>query len=144
MDVMADLRIDEAPLTLFAVGDVTVPVRGIVMEVPSLISGKEKETLDWGPLSWQFNHLLVTSDFAAEYLAEWTLRNAPANAVRKRTARTVALFRPGAGRGPTAELSVPGNGTTARVTGAGISGELDRETLRTVLLDLFGQGAPAS
>jgi hypothetical protein len=130
----------QAPLILFAVGDVTAPVRGIVMEVPSLIPGKEKETLDWGPLSWQFNYLLVPLDFAAEYLAEWTLRNAPANAVRKKTARTVALFGPGAGREPTAELSVLGNGTAAHVTGARINGDFDKSAIKRIMLQLFDQG----
>jgi hypothetical protein len=110
------------------------------MEVPSLIPGKEKETLAWGPLSWQFNHLLVTLDFAAEYLAEWTLRNAPSNAFHKKTPRTVALFRPGTGPAPVAELSVLGDGTTARVTGAGIDGEFDKGALRTIMLDLLGRG----
>jgi hypothetical protein len=56
----------------------------------------------------------------------------------------VTLFRPGDGVTPAAELSVLGNGTTARFTGAGISGELDKETLRTVLLGLFGQGSPTA
>lgn len=127
----------QAPLTLFAVGDATAPVRGIVMEVPSLIPGKEKETLAWGPLSWQFNHLLVTKDFAAEYLAEWTLRNPPSNGFHKKTPRAVALFHPGAGPTPAAELSVLGDGTTARVTGQGIHGEFDKDALRAVMLDLL-------
>lgn len=131
----------QPPLTLFAVGDATAPVSGIVMEVPSLIPGKEKETLAWGPLSWQFNHLLVTQDFAAEYLAEWTLRNAPSNAFRKKTPRTVALYRPGEGPTPAAELAVLGNGTTARVTGQGIDGEFDMNALRAIMLDLLGRGA---
>ena len=128
----------QAPLILFALGDATAPVRGVVMEVPSLIPGKEKETLEWGPLSWQFNHLLVTVDFAAQYLTEWTLRSTPANTLRKRAARTVTLYRPGEGGTPTAELAVVGDGTTARVTGAGVSGEYDSAGLRAVLLDLFG------
>jgi hypothetical protein len=131
----------QAPLTLFAVGDATTRVRGIVMEVPSLIPGKEKETLRWGPLSWQFNHLLVTQDFAGEYLAEWTLRNVPSNAFHKKTPRTVALYRPGEGAAPTAELAVLGNGTTARVTGQGIDGEFDMIALRAIMLDLLGRGA---
>jgi hypothetical protein len=90
----------------------------------------------------QFNHLLVTQGFAAEYLAESALRNAPSNSFHKKTARTVTLFRPGTGPRPTAELSILGDGTTARVKGPGINGELDKEALRTVLLDLFDQGTP--
>lgn len=111
------------------------------MEVPSLIPGKEKETLRWGLLSWQFNHLLVAQDFAAEYLAEWTLRNVPSNAFHKKPPRTVALYRPGEGAAPTAELAVLGNGTTARVTGQGIDGEFDMIALSAIMLDLIGRGA---
>ena len=76
------------------------------MEVPSLIPGKEKETLRWGPLSWQFNHLLVTQDFAAEYLAEWTLRNVPSNAFHKKPPRMVALVL-GTARGPRRRRKLP-------------------------------------
>jgi hypothetical protein len=133
----------QAPLILFALGDATAPVRGIVMEVPSLIPGKEKETLEWGPLSWQFNHLLATVDFAAQYLTEWTIKSTPANALRKKAARTVALYRPGEEGTPAAELAVAGDGTSARVAGAGVSGEYDSAGLRAVLLDLFGQGGAA-
>lgn len=82
------------------------------MEVPSLIPGKEKETLRWGPLSWQFNHLLVTQDFAAEYLAEWTLRNVPSNAFHKKPPRMVALYRHGEGAAPAAETPSGAHGET--------------------------------
>jgi hypothetical protein len=134
----------QAPLTLFAVGDTAAPVRGIVMEVPSLTTGTDKENPAREPLSWQFNHLLVTPDFAAEYLAESAIRNAPANAFHKKTARTVTLFRPGTGPKPTAELSILGDGTTARVKGLGINGEFDRAALKTIALQLFEQGTPSA
>jgi hypothetical protein len=132
----------QAPLTMFAIGDAAAPVRGILMEVPSLTNGKDKGNPALEPLSVQFNHLLVTQGFAAEYLTESALRNAPSNSFHKKTARTVALFRPGTGPKPTAELSILGDGTTARVKGPGINGELDKEALRTLLLDLLDQGIP--
>ena len=132
-----------ALLTLFAVGDAAVPVRGIVMEVPSLTADKNKEDPVLEPLSWQFNHLLVTPDFAAEYLAESTIRNAPANAFHKKTARTVTLFRPGTGPKPTAELSILGDGTTAHAKGPGINGEYDAAALKTITLQLFVRGTPS-
>jgi len=134
----------QAPLTLFAVGDAAAPVRGIVMEVPSLTTGKDKGNPAPEPLGLQFNHLLVTQDFAAEYLAEWTLRNAPSNAFHKKTARTVTLFRPGTGPKPTAELSILGDGTTARVKGPGINGEFDKAALKKIALQLFEQGTPSA
>ncbi len=134
----------QAPLTLFAVGDATAPVRGIVMEVPSLITGTGKEDLVREPLSWQFNHLLVTRDFAAEYLAESAVRNAPANAFHKKAARAVTLFRPGTGPKPAAELSILGDGTTAHVKGPGINGKYDRAALKAIALQLFEKGTPSA
>jgi hypothetical protein len=134
----------QAPLTLFAVGDAAAPVRAIVMEVPSFTTGKGKENSAWEPLRWQFNHLLVTPDFAAQYLAESAIRNTPANAFHKKAARTVSLFRPGAGPNPTAELSILGDGTTARVKGPGITGEFGPAALKTIALQLFEQAAPSA
>lgn len=83
------------------------------MEVPSLNTGKGREAPARDPLSWQFNQLLVSPDFAAQYLAESATRNAPANAFGKKTARTVALYRPGTSPQPATELSILGNKTTA-------------------------------
>jgi hypothetical protein len=134
----------QAPLTLFAVGDTAAPVRGIVMEVPSLTTGKDKGNPAPEPLGLQFNHLLVTQDFAAEYLAEWTLRNVPSNAFHKKTARTVTLFRPGRGPKPTAELSILGDGKTSRVKGPGINGEFDKAALKKIALQLFEQGTTSA
>jgi hypothetical protein len=134
----------QAPLTMFAIGDAVAPVRGIVMEVPSLTNGKDQGNPALEPLSVQFNHLLVTQGFAAEYLAESALRNAPSNAFHKKTARTVALFRPGTGPKPTAELSILGDGTTARVKGPGINGEFDRAALKKIALQLFEQGTSSA
>jgi hypothetical protein len=131
----------QAPLTLFAAGDAAAPVRGIVMEVPSLPARKDNGNSAFDPLSWQFNHLLVTPDFAAQYLAGAAVWKAPENAFHKKTARTVSLYRPGAGPAPTAELTVLGDGTTARVKGPGISGVFDEAALKTIALQLFRQGA---
>ena len=134
----------QAPLSLFGVADAVAPIRGIVMEVPSFSSGKSNENVGLEPLSWQFNHLLATADFAAEYLAESAIKTAPANAFHKKTARTVGLFRPGAGLKPRAELSILGRGTTASVKGPGIDGEVDATAMKAIALQLFEQGAASA
>ena len=112
------------------------------MEIPAVpagTGGQGSSALD--PLSWQFNHLLVTPDFAAQYLAEAAVSKAPENAFRKKTARTISLYRPGAGPPPAAELTVLGDGTMARVKGPDISGVFDEAALKTIALELFRKGA---
>lgn len=134
-----------APLSLFGVGDETEPVRGVVMAVPVAPPGKADELTKPSPVTDVFDHILTTTIHAAEFLADRVIRPAPAkNHFQKQPHRLVTLFRPGDGLTPAAELSILGNGTTARVTGAGISGELDKETLRTILLDLLDQGTPTA
>lgn len=44
---------------------------------------------------------------------------------------------------PAAELSVPSDGTTARVTGASVNGEYDKAALQQIPLGLFAYGTPA-
>jgi len=134
-----------APLSLFGVGDETEPVRGVVMAVPVAPPGKAEEPAKPSPVTDVFDHILTTTIHAAEFLADRVIRPAPAkNHFQKQPPRLVALFRPGDGLAPAAELSILGNGATAQVTGPGISGDLDKESLRTVLLDLFGQGTPTT
>jgi hypothetical protein len=134
-----------APLSLFGVGDETEPVRGVVMAVPVRPPGKAEEFAKPSPIADVFDHILTTTGHAAEFLADRVITPAPTeNRFQKQPHRLVTLFRPGDRVTPAAELSVLGNGTTARVAGAGVSGEFDKETLRTVLLDLFGRGAPAT
>jgi hypothetical protein len=131
-------------VNLFAIGDEATPVRGIVVEIPDAVPGTREHAESMGPLGLLFYYTLHTPGSAAEFLADWTLRPSPAKRFQKQPPRKISLFRPGDGVTPTAELSVLGNGTTARVTGAGISGELDKETLRTVILGLFGRGSPTA
>lgn len=132
-----------APLSLFAIGDETEPARGIVMAVPVAPPGKAQEISKPSPIADVFDHILTTTAHAADFLAGRVIKPAPArNRLQKQPPRLVTLFRSGGGLTPAAELSVLGNGTTARVTGAGVSGEFDKESLRTVLLDLFKRGTP--
>jgi hypothetical protein len=46
----------------------------------------------------------------------------------------VTLYRAGDGLQPAAELSVLGDATTARVTGASVDGEYDKASLQEILL----------
>ena len=132
-----------APLTLFAVGDEAEPVRGIVMAVPVTPLRRAGERAKPSPVDDVFDHLLTTTARAAEFLADRVIRPAPADSeFQEQPHHLVTLYRSGDGLTPAARLSVLGNGTTARVTGAGLSGDFDKEMLRTVLLRLFGQGRP--
>jgi hypothetical protein len=132
-----------APLTLLAVGDEAEPVRGIVMAVPATPLRQAGERAASSPLAGVFDHLLTTAARAAEFLADRVIRPAPADSeFHEQPHHLVTLYRSGDGLRPAARLSVLGNGTTARVTGAGLSGEFDREMLQTVLLRLFAQGRP--
>jgi hypothetical protein len=136
------------PLCLFALGDQAERVRGLVVEAPISLPDTDRKYPNYkklGPLGWLYNYALLTPDAAAFMLAEW-VSSVPPDSPRgpRQPPYVVTLFRPGGGLKPAAELSVLGNGTTARVAGAGVSGEFDKETLRTVLLDLFGTGTPAT
>jgi hypothetical protein len=132
-----------APLTLFAVGDEAEPVRGVVMAVPVTPPGQAGERAEPSPLADVFDHLLTTTADAAEFLADQVIRPAPADSeFQERPHRVVTLYRAVDGLRPAGRLSVLGNGTTARVTGAGLSGEFGQQMLRTVLLRLFDQGRP--
>jgi hypothetical protein len=124
-----------APLSLFALGGDVGPVRGIVMAY-LVRTGRPR------PVADIFAHVLATEVRSAELLAEWVIRAAPKpSRFRGQPPRLVSLFHPGSGGVPMVELSVLGNGTTAQVAGPGVAGELDMAALRTVLLDLFGEGA---
>jgi hypothetical protein len=130
------------PLCLFALGDQAEPMRGLVLEAPISLPDNDRKHPNHkklGPLGWLYSYTLLTPGAAALMLAESVSSVPPGTPSSPRQPPyVVILFRPGGGLTPAAELSVLGNGTTARVTGAGISGELDKETLRTVLLDLLG------
>jgi hypothetical protein len=130
-----------APLSCFAIGDETEPVRGVVMAVPVAPPGKAKASAKPSPVADVFDHILTTPSRAAEFLAARVILPVPGGTgLQEQPPRLVTLFRPGAGLTPLAELAVAGDGTIARVTGAGVSGEYDSAGLRAVLLDLFGRG----
>jgi hypothetical protein len=134
------------PLCVFALGDQAEPVRGLVVEAPISIPDSDRKYPNYkklGPLGWLYSYALLMPSAAAFMLAEW-VSSIPPDSPRDpgQPPYVITLFRAGEGLTPTAELSVLGNGTTARVTGAGISGDFDKEALRTVLLDLFGRGTP--
>jgi hypothetical protein len=142
--VTASAGPDLRPLCLFALGDEAEPVRGLVAEAPIALPGPDREYpnfLNLGPLRWLYSYALLTPDAAALMLAKW-VGSVPPDSPRdlQQPPYIVTLIRPEAGPEPAAELSVLGDGATARVTGAGVSGEFDKEALQTVLLDLFATG----
>jgi hypothetical protein len=130
-----------APAALFAVGDEAQPVRGLVMAFAVRLPAWGDKPAGPRYVADVFAHTLTTTARAAELLAGWVIKPAPAHGhFRKQPPRRVALFRPGGGDTPAAELSVLGNGTTAQVTGTAATVELDAETLQAALLNLFAQG----
>jgi hypothetical protein len=142
--VTASAGPDLRPLCLYALGHEDGPVRGLVVEAPISLPGPDREYpnfLNLGPLRWLYSYALLTPDAAALMLAKW-VGNAPPDCPRdlQQSPYILTLLRPGAGLEPAAELLVLGDGATARVTGAGVSGEFDKEALQSVLLDLFASG----
>lgn len=137
------------PLNLFALGDEAVPVRGIVVESPGGNPAAPDEPPAGGPLGVLFTYLLVTAENAAEFLASWTIRPAPAKRpFRGQPARMVSLFRPSGDPGSAGcHLAVRGDGTTARVdspdgTAGDLAGEYGVAGLRAIGLELMARGTP--
>ena len=131
-------------LSLFALADQAGPQRGLVVESPIFLPDSDRKSphvKKLGPLGWLYSYALLTPAAAALMLAEW-VSSVPPGSPRgaQQPPYVVTLFRSRDGLTPTAELSVLGDGTTARVTGAGLSRELDKDTLRTALLGLLSQG----
>jgi hypothetical protein len=136
------------PLCLFALGDQSDPVRGLVAEAPTALPDADRKYpkhKKLGPLGWLYSYALLTPGTAAFMLAQWVIAVPPDSPSGPgQPPYVVTLFRPGAGAAAAAELSVVGDGTTARVTGPGVDGQFDQDALRTVMLDLLAQGTPPS
>jgi hypothetical protein len=122
------------PLCFFALGDQAEPVRGLVIEVPAPPADNRKypQQKKLGPLGWLYSYALVTPEKAAYMLAEHV--SSPPSGVPVGLGQP-PLFRAGGGLQPAAELSVRGDGTTVRVTGASVDGEYDKASLQEILLD---------
>jgi hypothetical protein len=135
------------PLSLFALGDEEVPVRGIVVESPGGNPAAPDEPPKGGPLGVVFYYLLVTPGNAADFLAKWTIRPTPAKRpFRGQPPRIVSLFRPASEPGSVGwHLAVHGDGTRARVdspdgSAADLAGEYDAAGLRDIGLELIARG----
>jgi hypothetical protein len=131
-----------APVALFAIGDESEAVRGIVIEVPVAAPSRSNKIVETGPLGCVFDYLLTTPDLAALFLAGWTLAPAPIeHRSKEQPPRLVSLIHGGEGlQAAQHRLSVLGNGATAQVIGQGVTGEYDRDSLRQVMRDLISQG----
>lgn len=127
---------------LFALGDQTKPVRGIVAELPtelpSDLAGGFPNVRKLGPLGRFYRYVLLSRDKAAEILAELTI--SPPHRSGE-AAWLVSAYHPDRQSPLGYRLSVRGDGTKARLDGpgdgdpAGIS--CDVEGLRSVMLDLI-------
>lgn len=99
---------------LFALGDASEPVRGIVVESPA---GITKANLH-DPLSAHYAYALLSILAAAQFLGEWTLRPIhPAQGVPADAARVVTCYHPQDGEGRIGRrISIHTNGTIAQVS----------------------------
>jgi hypothetical protein len=143
--VVAHFTRQLAPVSLFAVGDKNDAVRPIVIEVPVAQPSGSNNIVRAGPLGGIFDYLLTTPDLAAQFLAGWTLAPAPTeHGSKEQPPRLVSLIRQGEGlESAHHQLSVLGNGTTARVIGPGVTDEYDKTGLRRVMRDLISAGTAA-
>ncbi|HEV3379697.1 MAG TPA: hypothetical protein VG142_01725 [Trebonia sp.] len=102
-----------------------------------------------GPLGAAFCYLLLTPENAADFLAKWTTRPAPARRpFREQPPRIMSLFRPGSDpESPGSHPAVRGDGTRARVdspdgSAADLAGDYDADGLRGIGLELIARGTP--
>lgn len=137
------------PLSLFAIGDEQVPVRGIVVEAPGRYPAKADEAAAGSPLTVVFSYLLVTPENAAEFLARWAIRPVPAShPFGVHPPRNVSLFCPPGRPGPAGvKLAVRGDGTMASVqspdgSAAEFAGEHDIAGLAGIGRELISRGTP--
>jgi hypothetical protein len=138
-------RHDLRPLNLFALGDQTDPVQGIVAELPAGLppdrAAKHADTRKLGPLGWIYRYVLVSPANAADLLARWTM-TPPAQPDDAAPVRyLVSVYRPDREHPVGYELSVQTYGTRAVVggpsAGTAQSAEYDLDGLRGTLLDVL-------
>jgi hypothetical protein len=108
------------PLNLFALGDQSEPVQGIVAEVPTELPPDRASAYPGarklGPLGWIYRYVLVSPVNAAEILARWTI-SPPA---QMPTRYLVSAYRPDVENPVGYHLGVRGDGTRAVVEGPDI------------------------
>ena len=135
------------PLNLFALGDQSKPVQGIVAEVPTELPPERASaypgTRKLGPLGWIYRYVLVSPVNAAEIIARWTISPPPQTPMRY----LVSAYRPDHEHPVGYHLGVRGDGTWAVVDGPGIESteptgtSYDLEGLSGLMLSLLSAAA---
>ena len=132
---------------MYALGDQTDPVRGIVVELPVSVPPQTHGTpAELGPLGRLYRYSLVTAPVAAALLATWSMpeeAGPQAPPVGTARPRTVALFRQSEEHNVLGmKLFVLGDGTHARLIRSGTpddpqSDVYDRTQLRAIMYNLL-------
>jgi hypothetical protein len=132
---------DLRTVRLFALGDQAEPLRGFVVEMPAAPppGGGFPDAGKLGPLGWIYRHVLASPDQAADVLARWTISPPRRPGADVPGAYLVSLYHPDREAPAGRQLRVRGDGTRARVEGAGDqdAAEYDAAGLRAVLLGLI-------
>ncbi|HEY6297211.1 MAG TPA: hypothetical protein VIX15_16255 [Streptosporangiaceae bacterium] len=129
-------------LRLFALGDEADSVRGFVLEAPGLpVDGGRHFARAGkpGPLDWFYRYVLVSSDMAADILAQWT--------VSASLGWVVSVWYPGRENPAGYRLRIRGDGTKACLDGPAHRAptQHDVEGLRAVMLGLLSDlGRPVA
>jgi hypothetical protein len=139
-------------LQFFAVGDEEIPVRGVVIEEPTLPppdSGAFPHRAELGALGWLSSYTLVSESTAAAILAQVAIAARPsAGEEAPPPAYVISRLRHLPGQSFTeAGMVVIGNGTTARVRPHGMPGTdpdvydgVSIDELRALIQQLFISG----
>lgn len=131
---------DLRTVRLFALGDQAEPVRGFVVEMPAAPpQGRSPDAGKLGPLGRIYRHVLASPDQAADVLARWTISPPRRPGAEVPGAYLVSVYHPDR-KAPTGRrLRVRGDGSRARVEGAGNqdAAGYDVAGLRAVMLDLI-------
>lgn len=131
---------DLRTVRLFALGDQAEPVRGFVVEMPAAPpQGRSPDAGKLGPLGRIYRHVLASPDQAADVLARWTISPPRRPGAEVPGAYLVSVYHPDRTTPTGRRLRVRGDGSRARVEGAGNQDAAGYDTagLRAVMLGLI-------
>lgn len=141
---------DLRSVNLFALGDQTDPVQGIVAELPAALppdrAARYPGARKLGPLGWMYRYVLVSPVTAAEILARWTMTPPAAQPGEAAPVRyLVSAYRPDRAQPVGYHLGVRGDGRQAAVDG--LAGEIGRSScfdlqgLQAIMLNLLTEAS---
>ena len=131
---------DLRTVRLFALADQAEPVHAFVVEMPAAPpQGRSPDAGQHGPLGRIYRHVLASPDQAADILARWTISPPRRPGTDVPGAYLVSVYHPDRETPTGRRLRVRGDGSRARVEGAGDqdAAEYDVAGLRAVMLGLI-------